>query len=269
MNQRFICYSAKLLWLYLSHLKELYNSLKKRQVYLILDEAHSCNYFYNNLHKQHCDAIIFSFRKQFPVLKGGGFIIFGYRFEDSNRRIPYPMRFFRLSLDIVILQMKKFLIRVRLKFNFLRDLTIFKYFSANTKVTTVSYKYKVSQLLSSLLIDTRILSKIANKRICAFNLYDRELKTGIGLNFNSSKDVPQVYPIVGSESLLKFLNSQGVAAYLWPADDLDPEVKRFANKFPSATKLAHSILCLPCHQEIEVKHVNRVVSLIEEFNTQK
>ena len=251
------------------YLQELYNSLRERQVFLILDEAHSCNYFYNHFPTQNCDAIIFSFRKQFPLLNGGGFVVFGSEFTGHSRPIIFPSILFKLSFEILLIILKRSLLSLRLQFSSLRSLLAFSQLQETKQIKSPSPNYKVSYLLSSLLNNQDILKSAAMNRINAYNLYNKALGSSFGLDFRSVEDVPQVYPIKGTKCLLKFLISRGVSAYLWPYDDIDIEVNQSPRKYPNALSLANSVLCLPCHQEIGMQQANRVISLIKEFELQK
>lgn len=79
-------------------------------------------------------------------------------------------------------------------------------------------------------------------------------------------EVPQVLALHDpSGELVDYLRDRGVGANRWPGEELPGAVSEAAERFPHALRWNREMACLPIHQSIESRHIERMVTLIEQF----
>ena len=78
--------------------------------------------------------------------------------------------------------------------------------------------------------------------------------------------VPQVFPILDRSGQLKnYLRDHGVGAYCWPGNELPAYVSNNRERFPNTIRWNHDIVCLPVHQSLNIRHIERMVKLVKNF----
>ncbi len=126
-----------------------------------------------------------------------------------------------------------------------------------------------SWLLMRQLNHASFLSWAANRRRINYNIL-REMLDGVAPLFvlPSGETVPQNLPILDpSGELVVYLRERGVGAYRWPGDDLPDQVVCDGSRFPNSLRWNREVVCLPIHQAIEERHIERMALLIEQFSS--
>lgn len=213
------------------------------------------------------DLTIFSFRKLIPIWDGGALIGCDGLLPETDGVSPRVKGFRRDAVR----RLEKIFSRLSL----INPYPIVDYFrrfqsTANEKIASLQGETQPSQTFLRYLKNTSAFCEIARIRKENF-LFLKENLAFWGLYplipMLGDNDVPQVFPLRCSNafSLVKFLRHKGVGAVRWPGDDLPTYIKQSPLNFPVAIKMNNEIACLPLHQDISRKDLERMVGFIDEW----
>ena len=79
------------------------------------------------------------------------------------------------------------------------------------------------------------------------------------------ESVPQIYPLYGDLDLCLYLRNNGVGATMWPYNDIPSKIELY----PNSEYFQKHIVCLPIHQGVSEKHINKMSELINEYRKTK
>lgn len=124
-----------------------------------------------------------------------------------------------------------------------------------------------SWLLSRYLQNAKLLARSARQRADNYRTLAHALADyPFLLEWREDGSVPQVLPLLDpAGGLADFLRGQGVGAYRWPGPELPQYVAERPDQFPNACLLNQQMVCLPIHQSIRERDIERMVKLIERY----
>jgi len=253
-------------------------SLKQAGVLVLIDRCHS-SFTLNSVANERniADAIIYSVRKTLPV-KDGGVLFLSlktYKRNNLNRNAWYKDFLFLLicTLEwfIYILGWPNI---YSIKVDKIRKLEAREKENLDFHCHPGSFNIQLqdsrpSYLLFNQLNNPNYLASIAYLRRQNYIKLARNIKL-IGLStlfvYFDEQVVPQVLPISTPQGgLAEFLREKGVGAYNWPGAELAAEVTEFPKKYTNTISLNSRIVCLPIHQSINDKHIERMTELIKQW----
>ncbi len=237
-----IFYFVQYFGIYQKNIKEIINKVKEKnpEVIIIEDRAH---YLTDKYILDEVDAVIYSFRKLFPIPEGGGIY--------SRRKLIYKTKPITISniLAFAIL-LKKRIFRHNPKFS-------------RSKVMKDIQKPTNEVLLPSTfsekVIDYYDIENEIKLRRELFNLY-KNLTKNVGITpvFDelSDRDIPQGFPIYVEDAGRIFNQMYKKGIYLKRHWILPDEMKNIA---PNSYNLSTKVITLPIYSGIEEKDVQLLV----------
>lgn len=243
-------------------------------IYFIVDFSHS---FYSfNIEDFKIPvapaACFFSMRKILPTSDGGA--LFMGKPSDENENTILISSSILKDISFIFRSMLEYLV---IGFGYLNIYGgIIEEFKRrkNDKInSSVNYnKEKLTPSTPSFLLlkqlkDKNYLSLVSKKRVKNYRqLYSLVHNFAPELLFMklAKGSTPQVLPLLDKTgTLVKYLRSVGVGAYLWPGNDLPLEVRNEIHNYPNTVMLGYSVVCLPIHQDIINKDINYMAYHIE------
>lgn len=246
-------------------LEVLVEIANERNVLVIRDCCHSPLSW--RIDQVPADLTIFSFRKLIPIWDGGALIGCDDLLPGADGVSPRGKDFRRDAVR----RLEKIFSRLSL-INPYPIVDFFRRFqsAANEKIAGLQGDIQPSQTFLRYLNNTSAFCEIARIRKENF-LFLTERLACLGLYplipMLGDNDVPQVFPLrcSSASSLVEFLRHKGVGAVRWPGDELPIYVRQSPLNFPVAIKMNNEIACLPLHQDIRRKDLERMVGFIDEW----
>ena len=217
------------------------------------------------------DAIVYSFRKTFPVNSCGAIVTKKNFFYDQvhskgNFKIA-EMKYTLLNL----LEKIVFIIgwpNIYSKFFKFHVATTHKSREFSSKLLPNKIKY-VPLILQNIIFNQKVVLSILDRRVSNYRKVEQLLKNNNLNPFFSSLPkniVPQTFPLIDPSSLLlEYLIENGVGAYSWPGSDIDETVLANAHLFTNTTHLNKSIVCIPIHQGLNELQLKTLISKLNEW----
>ena len=222
---------------------------KKLKCKVIIDRCHTIDKP-NNIYKEECDAIIYSFRKILPVYNAGA-----YWLKNSNKE---KLKINKLGISDL------FFVIFNVTINFLKKIKILKLFymlkwikNKNIKSEIKKEKLGVNFLLHYFYFNPNFIYQVISIRKKNFNkIFDVCFKNNIQSLYDKCErdEVPQLYPVFKNINLnVKKLKLHGINSFMWPGKELPDEVRN-SSDFPIANYLNENLLMLPIHQKLNKKN---------------
>ncbi|MDO8291948.1 MAG: DegT/DnrJ/EryC1/StrS family aminotransferase [Gallionella sp.] len=244
------------------HMQRVVELARERQILVIRDCCHSALSWQSEQFQ--ADLTVFSFRKTLPVWDGGALVGCGSSASDTSNASPLAMDVRREVIRILervlghvgIINPYPFLDFVR------RASTV-----ASAEPGKLYDEIRPSRSLMRWLDSAGALHEVARARRENFLFLQKALcPSGLNSFFSvlGEHDVPQVFPLKTPHagSLVKFLRSRGVGAVRWPGNELPSEVLASPETFPVANKMNDLIACLPLHQDLGRRELEKMAALV-------
>jgi dTDP-4-amino-4,6-dideoxygalactose transaminase len=260
-------------FLYKENIK-ISKDLKKKGFLVLHDRCHSAfsgDFFKSSFRCDNLGDSIYSFRKTFTSFNSGAF--YSKDLNSFNPLIEKISFYFLLFLLLNILE--KLISRVGL-INFYSPivttlkLKTFKLLNKfhNSKSRLPNLHCKINILTYLRLSDFSFISDIALRRRRNYLLLQKILtKHGFQTFFEGLDDftVPQCIVILESPNLLNFLRKNSVGAYNWPGNELYFSILKLKKFYPRSAYFAENLICIPIHQDIRMKHICKIETIIKNY----
>jgi len=257
-------------------LSEISFFCSKNNIKLIEDFSHSyCSMVNVNLFG---DVKISSLRKTFPVACGG--ILYREKIRENSSAYLPKSCFFRDFLFICKNLIIKFLVLFNINIfgkwsnslrNYLRVIFMKKKdYSKKSHFPTEKYSKLTSQIIENKNLVSSKLEKSQENYQFLLNNIDI---AGISFLNESSFDkysAPQVLPVIyhEAENMEQYLRSKGIEAYIWPGEEA-PDIGISDTNFPCTNFYNKNLLLLPCHEDLKIKHLNKIIYEMSQFSLKK
>lgn len=217
------------------------------------------------------DAVIYSIRKTLSSSDGGAL---WFSAPSLRYRVPAVQPALRSAGFVVSRLLERFVCSVGLVNVYASGLTSARIWMRNLRSNSLSIRSRLPQakpiapswVLSCQLKNSSLLTEVARRR--RDNYLQLAGMIRIAPLFATCDDevVPLVYPVLDvSGGLVRHLRECGVGASRWPGDELPEAVATAANAFPNAHRFNNEIVCLPVHQSLQLRHIRRIASLVQNY----
>lgn len=237
----------------------------ERQVMVIRDSCHSALSWQPE--QVQADLTIFSFRKMLPVWDGGALVGCGSSASHAENIFSFTRNVRREAIRVF----ERFLGYVGI----INPYPVLDFIRGNgtgamAEPGKLCDEISPSRSLVQWLNNTDALYEVAHIRRENFVFLQEALRpSGLSSLFPAlgEHDVPQVFPLrtPHARTLAKFLRSHGVGAVRWPGNELPSEVCASPDIFPIANEMNNSIVCLPLHQDLGRRELEKIAALIKEW----
>ncbi len=248
--------------------------LKKKGFIVLHDRCHSAfsgDFFKSSFRSDNFGDSIYSFRKTFTSFNSGAFYSKDLNsFNTVKKNISYYFLLF-----LLVNSLEKLISRagfINLYSPIVTTLKL-KTFKLLNKLHTS--KYRLPNLHCNLNIltylrlnDSSFISEIVLRRRENYFLLQKILtKHGFHTFFGDLDDytVPQCIVILDSANLLNFLRKNSVGAYNWPGNELYFSSLKMKEFYPRSSYFAENLICIPIHQDIRLKHILKIETVIKNY----
>ena len=229
------------------------NSLNCKVVY-------DCSHTYlTNTNKIYYDAVIFSFRKVFPLVNLGAYLCKNNKFQKYNIKF----KFFELIYIFIDLISRIVSFLPLIKIYLLKYKKINIDIASKNRAKTI---FETNFLTYFFLGSEKNLKKNFLQRKKNFDYLNKNLKKEkeiICFN-NYNKDyVPQSYIIsIRNEALFSLIIENGFKIYRWPGNELPNEIKN-SLKYKNANYLNNNLICIPIHNLVKKNDLDKLIKILK------